>query len=193
MSRETVLCMLQRYRDRYPEEAATVDRFTKFISENENCFHRTLKEGHVTGSAWLVDKTGKKVLLTHHRKLNRWLQMGGHADGESDILLVALREAEEESGLENVEPLSSEIFDIDIHSIPERGSEGEHFHYDIRFALENTGNEPYKVSEESHDLKWLQISKVSEFTQEESILRMVRKWDAQSGAFGFPPSGMDLR
>lgn len=184
MSRESVLNRLSRYKERYPEEAVTVDRFSNFVSVNEDCFQRTLKEGHVTGSAWVVDRAGKKVLLTHHRKLDRWLQMGGHADGESDVLSVALREVEEESGLREVEPISNEIFDIDIHLIPKRGNEAEHFHYDIRFALMNLGSEEYIVSEESHDLRWINISEVSELTEEESMLRMVRKWQAQQVAAG---------
>lgn len=176
--------MLSRYKEKYPEEAVTVDRFSNFVSVNEDCFQRTLKEGHVTGSAWVVDRAGKKVLLTHHRKLDRWLQMGGHADGESDVLSVALREVEEESGLREVEPISNEIFDLDIHLIPERGNEAEHYHYDIRFALVNLGSEEYIVSEESHDLRWINISEVSELTEEESMLRMVRKWQAQQVAVG---------
>jgi 8-oxo-dGTP pyrophosphatase MutT (NUDIX family) len=180
MGRESILRMLKRYKEKYPEETATVDRFNQFISDNENCFHRSLKAGHITGSAWVVDKTGKKVLLTHHRILGRWLQMGGHADGQSDILAVAMREVEEESGLEKVEPSSSEIFDIDLHLIPERGPEEAHFHYDIRFALVNSGSEKYTVSEESHDLSWIEISNVSEFTKEDSMLRMVRKWSEQN-------------
>ncbi|MEX0289639.1 MAG: NUDIX hydrolase [Puniceicoccaceae bacterium] len=184
MSRESVLSMLSRYKEKYPEEAVTVDRFSNFVSVNEDCFQRTLKEGHVTGSAWVVDRAGKKVLLTHHRKLDRWLQMGGHADGESDVLSVALREVEEESGLREVEPISNEIFDLDIHLIPERGNEAEHYHYDIRFALVNLGSEEYIVSEESHDLRWINISEVSELTEEESMLRMVRKWQAQQVAVG---------
>lgn len=182
MSRESTLRMLRSYGEKYPEEADTVNRFIKFVSEKDDCFHRTLKEGHVTGSAWVVDETGKKALLTHHKKLDRWLQMGGHADGESDLLAVALREVEEESDLEEVEPLSDEIFDIDIHLIPKRGPEAEHFHYDIRFALVNSGSEEFTVSEESHDLRWVKISDISKFTEEESMLRMARKWVAQQAA-----------
>jgi 8-oxo-dGTP pyrophosphatase MutT (NUDIX family) len=179
MSRESVLCLLARYKEKHPEEAATVDRFKRFVSENKDCLKRTLKEGHVTGSAWVVDETGKRVLLTHHAKLDRWLQLGGHADGESDLLKVALREVEEESGLKNVVVLTSEIFDIDIHLIPGRGAEAEHFHYDIRFSLMNSGSEEFTVSEESHDLRWIEISDIPEYTKEESMLRMVRKWRAR--------------
>lgn len=181
MSRELTIDMLRRYGEKYPGELATVQRFIKFVSENEDCFERTLEEGHITGSAWVVDETGEKALLTHHKKLDRWLQMGGHADGESDILAVALREVEEEAGLEEIKPVSDEIFDIDIHLIPKRGSEAEHFHYDIRFVLVNSGSEAFTVSEESHDLCWIKISDISKFSEDESMLRMARKWGAQQG------------
>jgi len=176
MDRTLLTEKLRRYGDRFPGEAATVERFIAFVSENEDCFKRSLAEGHVTGSAWVVDQGGTKVLLTHHRKLDRWLQLGGHADGNPDILAVALREIEEESGLTHVEPLGGEIFDVDIHLIPERGTEGAHFHYDVRFAVRNLGDESYVVSDESHDLGWITIENLDEVTVEESMLRMARKW-----------------
>lgn len=179
MSRRALLSQLLNYREKFPEEAKTVERLREFITERENCFRRSHSEGHVTGSAWVVDKRASKVLLTHHRKLNRWLQLGGHADGETDILSVALREAQEESGLEGLRPFSTDIFDIDIHLIPERGAEEEHFHYDIRYALQCTGSEDFAVSGESHDLRWVEIEKVSEMTEEESMRRMVSKWRSQ--------------
>lgn len=184
MSRDALLGMLKRYQEKYPEELAVVSRLAAFVAEHEDCFHRSLREGHVTGSAWVVDQTGKKVLLTHHRKLNRWLQLGGHADGDSDVLAVAMREVEEESGLEQVQPCSSEIFDIDIHPIPLRGSEAAHLHYDIRFAFVNVGSEAYCVSDESHDLRWIDLQELSKVTQEESMRRMARKWQARSVADG---------
>lgn len=174
--RSWLLEALRRYGDRYPEEAETVERFITFVAGHADCFERTLQIGHVTGSAWLVDATGEKVLLTHHRKLDRWFQLGGHADGESDVLKVALREALEESGLETVEPHSRDLFDIDIHRIPQRGFEPAHWHYDIRFALICRGSEAYTVGEESHDLRWIAVSAVQELSNEESMLRMAHKW-----------------
>ena len=72
----------------------TLDRFIKFIEQNPNCFERSNK-GHITGSAWIVNHDNSKVLLTHHRKLNLWLQLGGHADGEPDTKAVSLKEAQE--------------------------------------------------------------------------------------------------
>ena len=91
-------------------------------------------DGHITGSAWVVDPAGSRLLLTHHRKLGKWLQLGGHSDGEPDTLAVALREAREESGL-RVRPISNAVLDIDIHTIPALKGEPAHLHYDVRFAL----------------------------------------------------------
>ncbi|HAK50535.1 MAG TPA: nucleoside triphosphate hydrolase [Gammaproteobacteria bacterium] len=114
-------------------------------------------------------------MLTHHRKLDRWLQPGGHADGQSDVLAVAMREAEEESGLWEIEPVSDSLFDIDIHLIPARGNEAEHFHYDCRFLLRSVGSDQYTVSEESDDLAWILLSDMASYTSEVSITRMVDK------------------
>ncbi len=179
MSRESLISELRRYRERYPEEAETAGRIIQFVSANENCFHRSLSQGHITGSAWVVDRRGQRVLLTHHRKLNKWLQLGGHADGDSDVLAVAIREVEEESGLQRVTPAGRDIFEIDIHLIPESGKEPEHYHYDIRYLLRNDGSDDYIVSDESHDLGWKTPEELSELTEEESMLRMARKWRAE--------------
>ena len=118
------------------------------------------------------------MLLTHHKKLNKWLQLGGHADGDSNVLRVAMREVAEESGIEDVEPVGDGIYDVDIHLIPERGDEPEHYHYDIRYALRTVSREDYIVSDESHDLAWIEISKLHELTDEWSMVRMAKKWKA---------------
>jgi 8-oxo-dGTP pyrophosphatase MutT (NUDIX family) len=114
-------------------------------------------------------------LLTHHKKLGRWLQLGGHADGDSQVMRVASREAEEESGLKQLALVSREIFDIDVHLIPERGQEPAHYHYDVRFLFEADKNETLVVSEESNDLAWVPLVSIEDYSCEESILRMVRK------------------
>ena len=99
MHRQPLLDLLDRYLLRYPAEGDTTLRFRDFVVQNPQCFERSLKEGHVTGSAWILDATGEKTLLTHHRKLNLWLQPGGHADGNSDVLAVAMQECREETGV----------------------------------------------------------------------------------------------
>ena len=166
--------LLRAYQERSPDERATVQRFKDLLSRHPNCFHRDCWAGHITASAWIVDPTGERVMLTHHRKLDRWLQPGGHSDGDPDSLAVALREAEEETGLD-VRPVSRAVFDIDIHPIPERGPEPEHAHYDVRFALISRDTD-YTVSDESHDLAWVPLARLRDYTDEESVLRMARKW-----------------
>lgn len=151
------------------------DRLRRFVEQEPRCFERTLPMGHITGSAWIIDHARTHVLLTHHRKLDRWLQLGGHADGEADILNVALREAREESGLEDVTPLSNGIFDIDVHVIPARGAEPEHLHFDVRWLLEADRNQLLVISGESKDLAWVELDKLRHLSTDRSMLRMAEK------------------
>lgn len=144
--------------------------------EASDCFLRSNLKGHFTGSAWLVSVDGRRVLLTHHRKLNRWLQLGGHADGDSDLARVALCEAKEESGLTDLE-MESEIFDLDRHWIPERADVPGHWHYDVRFVVRARGSEDFVVSEESHALAWREIADIAaDPDADESLRRMAARW-----------------
>lgn len=172
--RRPILDLFGIYLERFPDEAATVRRIREFVAAHTDCFRRQLLEGHVTGSAWILDRTRTRTLLTHHRKLAIWVQPGGHADGDPDVAAVALREATEESGIDDLTLLSPEIFDIDIHRIPARSKEPEHFHYDCRFLIQ-AGHEQYTVSEESYDLAWIGLDRIADYTTEPSILRMVEK------------------
>lgn len=176
MHRNNLLEKLTLYRAAWPAEQATAQRLVDFVKQHPDCFERSLAVGHVTGSAWVVNQAGTHVLLTHHKKLDKWLQLGGHADGDSNILRAALREVQEESGLTAFEPVSPEIFDIDIHLIPARRSDPAHHHHDIRFAVRAVGSDEYIVSDESHDLAWVGIQNLNRFTDEPSMLRMARKW-----------------
>lgn len=176
MHRSHLLQALVQYRQRYPEESLCIDHLTSFVQTYANCFERSLHLGHVTGSAWLVNEPGTHVLLTHHRKLNIWVQLGGHADGEADIRKVARREAQEESGLAQIASVTEAIFDVDIHTIPARGLEPEHAHYDVRYAFRAVGSERFTVSEESHALAWIDVAQMATYTTEASMQRMARKW-----------------
>ena len=147
----------------------------QFVETHPDCFERSLQIGHITGSAWIVDRDRSCALLTHHRKLNKWLQLGGHADGDPDILQVALREAREESGLRDIRAVSEDIFDVDIHVIPARGGEPEHRHYDVRFLLEADRNAPLTASLESRSLAWIPLERIAGLNAEESMARMVAK------------------
>lgn len=130
----------------------------------------------MTASAWIIDKDANSVLLVHHKKLQRWLQPGGHADGEENILSVAQKEAYEETGLQFEDPLIDGIFDVDIHLIPEHKSTKAHFHYDIRFVFQADSSEEVLVSDESHEVSWVPWHKVADYTNNNgSIHRMVLK------------------
>ena len=176
MHRNQLLKLLAAYSQRYPQETGCVNNIIDFVKQYDTCFERSLAIGHITGSAWIVNNAGTHTLLTHHKKMNKWMQPGGHADGESDVLRVAIREADEESGLTQLQVEDAKIFDVDIHQIPARGSEAQHLHYDIRFALRAHGSEKFIVSDESHDLAWVEIAQLADYSSEESMLRMTQKW-----------------
>lgn len=168
--------LLDAYPQRWPAEAAAVAEFQALLAEGGDLpFLRERLSGHFTGSAWLVSADGLRVLLTHHRKLDRWLQLGGHADGDTDLSQVALKEAEEESGLSGLRVEAGEIFDLDRHWIPERGDVPGHWHYDARYVVRAGENEEYVVGEESLDLAWREIAPLAD-EADESLGRMARKW-----------------
>ncbi len=178
--RHAVWQLLQAHLHRVHDshERAMVEATSDFVRNEPRCAERSLASGHLTGSAWIVDPSRRRTLLTHHRKLNMWIQLGGHADGDLDLAAVALREAHEESGLKNLRLVSTELFDVDRHRIPARKNEPDHWHYDLRFMIEANPEETFLVSEESHDLAWIEIARMSEFSNEESMLRLARKTSA---------------
>ena len=168
--------LLKNYRQSYPQESPVVDRFLEVIAREPRCFERDCPQGHITGSAWLMNQARDSVLLTHHAKLDKWMQLGGHSDGDPHPWQVALREAREESGIDDIGLLSNEILDIDVHTIPARKNEAAHEHFDIRFACVTLKSDAYAISEESKDLKWVPLPSVPEFSQETTILRMRDKY-----------------
>ena len=148
----------------------------KFLDEETGYFLRNNYNGHFTGSAWIISPDKSNILMTHHKKLGKWIQLGGHADGESDLLKVALREATEESGIQQIKVLSEEIFDLDIHGIPQNNSELGHLHYDVRFLIEaDPTGEAVIISDESHDVTWIPLADVVKLNPEVSIQRMIKK------------------
>ena len=176
MHRKTLLDLLQRHEPRNDQEAASLRRIEAFVRRHADCFERSLLVGHITGSAWLVNQAGTHVLLTHHRKLDMWLQLGGHADGDADVLAVAMREAREESGIHEIAAVAPEVFDVDVHAIPERKGVPEHDHYDIRFLLTTAGSERTQVSDESNELRWVAMDELDELDVDASVRRMRAKW-----------------
>lgn len=177
-SRQELLQHLIAYTTPFPEEVLFIPKFLSLL-ESDRCYHRDHLPGHITGSAWILNSQKSHVVLVHHAKLNKWLQPGGHADGDENVLNVALREAEEETGLINLTLFTDSVFDIDIHPIPERNDFPAHDHYDIRFAFLAPPEAVLQQNEESIDLKWIALEEVAQRThQNASILRMIQKTSA---------------
>lgn len=176
MKRQPLIQLLEMYTPSGKEEMDFKIRMLNFINASENCFERTLSIGHITASSWLLNKDGSKALLMHHRKLDKWFQLGGHSDGDPNTLEVAIKEAKEESGLTSIRSVTPFIFDIDIHMIPENAKEKEHFHYDVRFLLQTDKEEEIKINQESKQLLWISKDSSSLPTDNPSVVRMFTKW-----------------
>lgn len=136
-----------------------------------------LLPAHVTGSAWVVSPDREQALLLLHGKHHRWFQPGGHADGQADILQVALRETHEETGLapEQIRLVEEDVFDLDIHTIPASPHFPMHEHIDVRFLLEIDDRLPVPGSDESNDILWVPLQHVSRYNNCRSLWRMVEK------------------
>ncbi len=175
MHRYKLLTLLKDHKPFDTDENRATENTINFINSNSDCFQRENLTGHLTASAWIINRDNSGIILTRHRKLNKWIQCGGHADGESDLAVVALREAAEETGLKSIVLLSSTIFDVDVHAIPAHQQTAEHIHYDIRFLFAADENESLIVSDESIALAWIPLSELANYTSNHSILRMVIK------------------
>lgn len=178
MLRQPLLNLLRTYSAKFPAEASTAGQLIAFVEENTDCFKRSLQQGHITASAWVVNHDKSAALLIHHVKLDKWLQPGGHCDGDADTLHVAQKECIEETGLET-RPVSTEIFDIDIHEIPQRKEVPAHLHYDIRYLLQAVPDTAISASErETNNVLWVPLEDIKHYTTEPSILRMLVKTEA---------------
>lgn len=193
MHRQPLLKLLRQHQPADTNEQAMTQATIDFVEQHPDCFERSLLMGHITGSAWIVGRDPgnpdwQQTLLIHHRKLDRWLQPGGHADGDPDVAAVALREAQEETGLTTLKLITpagdssgseinptAPIFDVDIHPIPARNEVPAHMHYDIRFLVEADPTEPLGFSDEIKDIRWFPMDDAARQTDSESILRLIRK------------------
>ncbi|MBD3669991.1 MAG: NUDIX hydrolase [Gammaproteobacteria bacterium] len=177
MHRRQLLELLDRHKSRFMEEVSYVRRARDYIEGNEDVFYRELWPAHVTGSAWVVNPARTHVLMLHHRKHDQWFQPGGHADGDADIVRVALRETAEESGLDpaRIRLVSEDIFDVDIHAIPAMHGDPAHEHIDIRFLVEIDDRLEVPGNHESNDILWLSLMQVSRYNNNRSTHRMVEK------------------
>lgn len=176
MHREDILKKLGDYQRTYFDEEETVQRFRQFIESTADCFERSHGPGHITGSAFVLSADQSCVLFTLHTKLQKWLQLGGHADGCSAIHEVALKETIEESGLSQFFPHHNSVIpiDFDIHTIPPNKKEKEHLHYDVRFIF-HAQKDNFICSNESLSLKWIPLDEILLYNNDPAILRVIKK------------------
>ncbi|MDR0580731.1 MAG: NUDIX hydrolase [Holosporaceae bacterium] len=176
MHRKNLRKKLEKYHPTDEREVADKAKMLEFLDSHEDCFERALSIGHFTGSCWIVNYDGTKFLLTLHKKAGRWLQLGGHADGDPDLVRVSIKEAHEESGLRHIELLSEEIFDIGVHLTAEYKGIPPHYHYDVRFLMRASNlHEDIKISAESDDLRWFDVP-IAAPNFGDNIPRMFEKW-----------------
>jgi len=177
MHRNELLQLLSQYRTTNVAESGNLNHTRLFITQHEDCFNTHLLPGHVTGSAWVVNQNYDRVLMLHHKKLNKWFQPGGHADSDHDIRRVALREVSEETGLDpsDINLVSEAIFDIDIHSVPDYKGMPSHKHYDIRFLIQVDDSIVIPGNDESYDILWVELHDTQHFNHNLSTYRMMEK------------------
>lgn len=156
---------------------------TRLVETSPAPFSRhSFDPGHVTASAFIIDPTGSRLLLHHHRRLDRWLQMGGHVDEGELVVDAALREAYEESGLVELALSAPMPFDLDVHAIPSAKGEPAHLHFDVRFVVRAASPESIRVAaDESLDLRWFTFDEALEAMASPESARAIGKLARAAG------------
>ena len=176
MQTTKLLDALKNFHVHYAEERTHRDRIVAFVERNfQQWWKRSTLEGHITGSAWVLNADRTHALLLHHAKLDCWVQPGGHLDDtDTSPAAGAMREAREETGLASLQLTSENLFDVDVHSIPARGTEPAHLHYDLRYLIISP-DRAVTISEESLSARWIALDELAQPTVERSISRMAEK------------------
>jgi 8-oxo-dGTP pyrophosphatase MutT (NUDIX family) len=160
------------------------DRVLELLDEHgATLADRTTSPGHLTGSALVVDATGTRVVVLLHTKLRRWLQPGGHADGDLDLAAVALREATEETGIDGLRVLLPAV-DLDLHEVDHGDALGRHLHLDLRFVVLAPPDAVIEGNHESLELRWVTLDELEELADEEGLVRLARAGLAAARAAG---------
>ena len=173
MTREDFIRQIENYAPFNEQEEKDKALILGWISNNENAFSRENTVAHITSSAWVVNKDRSKVLMVYHNIYNSWSWLGGHADGETDLLAVALREVKEEAGISHVSPVSEEIFSLESLTVDGHVKKGKyvssHLHLNVTYLLEAD-------SEEAVSIKADENSGVAWFSPEEALKKSTEPW-----------------
>ena len=175
-----LLDRLEQYKPTDEDERISRDMSVQFIHTYRHAFERSLSCGHITASALLLNQDKTKFLLMRHTKLNKWVKVGGHCDGNRDVLAVALKEAAEESGIQLIEPMTTDLFDVEVHHVKKTFMEPEHYHYDMRFLLKTVENDALVKNHESTNLRWFSFDEHLP-PLDHALLRLIEKTKAFVG------------
>ena len=145
---------IARYQPFNEQEARDKAVILRFLEQNDDAFLRENRIAHITASAWVVNPARDKVLMVYHKIYDSWSWTGGHADGETDLLSVALREVTEETGVRSVRPVSPEIFSLEVLTVDGHEKRGEyvssHLHLNVTYLLEADDAEPLRICEDEN-------------------------------------------
>lgn len=173
MSRQELMNQIENYIPYNEQEEKDKALILEWIRQNENAFSRENKVAHMTASAWVVNPERDKVLMVYHNIYDSWSWLGGHADGETDLLSVALREVKEEAGIMKVHPVSEKIFSLESLTVDGHVKKGtyvsSHLHLNATYLLEAD-------SEEAVSIKADENSGVAWFSPEEALARSTEPW-----------------
>jgi 8-oxo-dGTP pyrophosphatase MutT (NUDIX family) len=159
-----------------PEEAGARRDMLALTTAVDDPFSRHLFDpGHFTASGFVRSMDRRSLLMVHHKRLDRWLQPGGHIDPTGEhVVEASMREIEEETGIGALELVGGGIFDLDVHPVPAKNEEPPHLHFDVRFLF-NAAADVIEADDEVHDAAWVPLDTVHEVTTDRSVLRAVEK------------------
>ena len=171
MMKENLIRQIENYPPFNEQEERDKALILGWIRNNENAFSRENAVAHITASAWVVNKDRSKVLMVYHNIYNSWSWLGGHADGETDLLSVAIREVKEEAGISNVRPVSEEIFSLESLTVDghvkKENYVSSHLHLNITYLLEADSEEQVSVkADENSGVMWFSLEDALEKSTE---------------------------
>lgn len=168
-----IYSQIEKYRPFNEQERRDKELILKFLRENEDAFERSNATAHMTSSAWVINRDATKVLMVYHKIYDSWSWTGGHADGERDMLALAIREVQEETGVKNVKPVSDDIYSLEILTVDGHEKRGEyvssHLHMNVTYLLRADEEENLHICEDEN-------SGVAWFTLDGALAASTEPW-----------------
>lgn len=177
---QNLINQLLNYKSADDFEEAEKLAFANFLKKNDDAYYRTNSIAHITASSWIVNEDFTKVLMCYHNIYKSWSWTGGHADGEKDLKAVAIREAKEETGIENIETITPDFYDVEVIPVPahrKRGfAVGNHLHLNVTYLLKANERDILKVKEdENTKVAWIDFDKLDEMVEEKDMLPLYHR------------------